>query len=628
MILDHMRGRASVFKNRFIVQLFRSIYQPAQRSLLLRPVQRGVLGHLAVEADVEQQAEPGGGECLEQARVRAAHLVAVQVGEGILADLLEQLLVVDRADEFDAGVAPESRAPLQLVEEPLVDSRDEGEGPPRAGRHELADHRLVVVLGDEAAHGEVVAVRLQAVLLEPSREGGVVVGELGGGRVGAVGDVGGLGREARVLVPDVLLDGPAVADEQVGVLHHARLGELPVPAHRRAPLRAHPFVAVRVDEQGPAHPAYPAGEAPDEGAYPAGEHVEDGLLGAGALGVADRPPKRVEVVGDRPRGPYRAPADAEAVGAVVLVLGLLRHLVDGAGNVVPDAVRRPVLGELLHERLEAPVTGRDALASDDVDVLDPVAHLARPLAVEHRDCCLRYHPQVRREGALLDVGEVHGDHVVERRVAAAPHLPVAGEAGLHGQAAHGALVVLGDLGGQRRARADAGELACEAVEELRELVDRVLADELPDARDARVVLDLEERAVGLVQVGELRQALVGVLVHGAELVHVEGADLPVATDAADALLGVQGVARALETDGDAQDDRGDQEQGDSGEREGDVEGALDEAVGEAAVGALGDGDGPLGLGDQLGGEERHVGSGHRLRIPEGFARLYITALIE
>ena len=39
------------------------------------------------------------------------------------------------------------------------------------------------------------------------------------------------------------------------------------------------------------------------------------------------------------------------------------------------------------------------------------------------------------------------------------------------------------------------------------------------------------------------------------------------------------------------------------------------------------GDGPLGLGDQLGGQERHVGSGHRLRIPEGFARLYITALI-
>ena len=119
---------------------------------------------------------------------------------------------------------------------------------------------------------------------------------------------------------------------------------------------------------------------------------------------------------------------------------------------------------------------------------------ARPLAVEHRDYRLRYHPQVRREGALLDVGEVHGDHVVERRVAAAPHLPVAGEAGLDGQAAHGALVVLGDLGGQRRAGADAGELAHEAVEELGQLVDGVLADEAADARDARVVLDLEGKS--------------------------------------------------------------------------------------------------------------------------------------
>ena len=84
----------------------------------------------------------------------------------------------------------------------------------------------------------------------------------------------------------------------------------------------------------------------------------------------------------------------------------------------------------------------------------------------------RDHPEVHQERALLDVGEVHGHHVVEGGVAAAPHLPVAGEAGLDGQAAHGARVVLGDLGGERRARAHAGELAHEAVQELGELVDR------------------------------------------------------------------------------------------------------------------------------------------------------------
>lgn len=127
----------------------------------------------------------------------------------------------------------------------------------------------------------------------------------------------------------------------------------------------------------------------------------------------------------------------------------------------------------------------------------------------------------------------------------------------------------------------------------------MLADELPDARDARVVLDLEERAVGLVQVGELRQALVGVLVHGAELVHVEGADLAVPADAADALLRVQGVARTLEADGGAQDDRGDQEDGDRDEREGDVEGALHEAVAPAPVGAGRRPDRALGLAREL-----------------------------
>ena len=57
--------------------------------------------------------------------------------------------------------------------------------------------------------------------------------------------------------------------------------------------------------------------------------------------------------------------------------------------------------------------------------------------------------------------EVEIDHIVEGRVAAAAHLPVACEAGLDGQAARGTLVVLGHLGGQRRARAHAGDGLCQ-----------------------------------------------------------------------------------------------------------------------------------------------------------------------
>ena len=115
----------------------------------------------------------------------------------------------------------------------------------------------------------------------------------------------------------------------------------------------------------------------------------------------------------------------------------------------------------------------------------------------------------------------------------------------------------------------------------------MLADEAAYARDAGVVLDLEERAVGLVELGELGEALVGVGGHGAELVHVEGRNLAVAADAADALLGVDGAARGLQADGDAEDDRGDEERRDRARAEADVEGALREAVGQAALGGHG-----------------------------------------
>ncbi len=187
----------------------------------------------------------------------------------------------------------------------------------------------------------------------------------------------------------------------------------------------------------------------------------------------------------------------------------------------------------------------------------------------------------------------------------------------------------------------------------------MLADKAAYARDARVVLDLEQRAVGLVELCELRQALVGVLVHGAELVHVEGADLAAPPDALDALLGVDGAAWALNADGDAEDDRGDQQHRYRAQRERDVERPLHEAVAQPSFRRRRDGHGALGLRHQLGRQERHVGGGHRLgavcgsrrrragsfdslrslgmttrgvaplrtAFPDPCARLYITALI-
>ena len=74
---------------------------------------------------------------------------------------------------------------------------------------------------------------------------------------------------------------------------------------------------------------------------------------------------------------------------------------------------------------------------------------------------------------------------------------------------------------RERARADEAHLAAQDVQHLRDLVEREAAQERPDARDARVVLDLEERALGLVATLELRLLGLGVGAHRPELDHPE-----------------------------------------------------------------------------------------------------------
>lgn len=109
----------------------------------------------------------------------------------------------------------------------------------------------------------------------------------------------------------------------------------------------------------------------------------------------------------------------------------------------------------------------------------------------------------------------------------------------------------------------------------------MLTDEPADLGDARVVLHLEHGAGNLVLPLELGEALVGVLVHAAELPHAEGGQAAVAVGLANADLAVERVALALQADGGGQHQAGYGDDGQHAAAEQDVEDALDAAVGQA-----------------------------------------------
>ena len=199
----------------------------------------------------------------------------------------------------------------------------------------------------------------------------------------------------------------------------------------------------------------------------------------------------------------------------------------------------------------------------------------------HFDNRERHDLQVGGHAALGDVLQITSDHAVEVGVVVIGHLPPTGDAGLHGKALQVVLRVLCHLVGQRRARTDDGHLAQEHVEELRELVDGVLADELADLGDARVVPHLEHGAGDLVLLLELGEALVGVPVHAAELPHAEGGQAAVAVGLPHADLAVERVALALQADcrGEHQARHGDDGQNAAAEH--DVERALYGTVAQA-----------------------------------------------
>ena len=107
-------------------------------------------------------------------------------------------------------------------------------------------------------------------------------------------------------------------------------------------------------------------------------------------------------------------------------------------------------------------------------------------------------PQVERQRAVLDVPEVELDPLRPRQRGAAVDLGPAGDPGLDREAAALALGVLVDLGLDRRARPDDRHVAAQDVPEVRQLVERVAAQDRAGARDARVA-----RGDGQARAGEL-----------------------------------------------------------------------------------------------------------------------------
>src|SRR5947209_1768167 len=114
---------------------------------------------------------------------------------------------------------------------------------------------------------------------------------------------------------------------------------------------------------------------------------------------------------------------------------------------------------------------------------------------------------VEPDRPVLEVVEVETYEVVEAEVDAAGDLPKAGHSREDEVALPMPVVELDVVAQRQRARADERHLAAKHVEDLRQLVDRVPAQEAPDPRHTGVVLDLEERTRGLVDRLESRLPL-------------------------------------------------------------------------------------------------------------------------
>ena len=175
MLADPGLGCPRIACDLLIRQVLRVFDERRERAGRLGPVKSGLLPYLTVEPHIVEQVQLRTSECFEQARIGAAHLVSVDVGEGIFPDLHQEFSVVNGSREDDPGVRLKVKLILQRLHELFVFRRDDRKLLRGSGRHEFAQHDLEIVLRHKAADDEEVLSRLESPLPEPGLKGRVAV---------------------------------------------------------------------------------------------------------------------------------------------------------------------------------------------------------------------------------------------------------------------------------------------------------------------------------------------------------------------------------------------------------------------------------------------------------------------
>ena len=304
----------------------------------------------------------------------------VEISVGLLADFHEQFLVIHGAHELDSRILVEPGLFLEFVEERFVHVGYECKVLGRLAQHELADHGLVVVLGNKATHHQVVFLGLQALFGEPIRKLLIVVGQA------ATADFGTVGNERRLRVilgvafADVFFDVLAVTYEQVGMLDHVLFGILPVLAHGQGPLGTQPFVTVGIHIELAAQLVDLLLELPRKRADSAGQAIHDGVLNLVFLDVGDALLDGQDIVSDGRRRTDFRDLHLEAAGVVILELAvffsLARHMVLEAGVVLV------IFGQLIDESLVSAVRPGDTLAAYYENMLNVCHKFRFPVGCE------------------------------------------------------------------------------------------------------------------------------------------------------------------------------------------------------------------------------------------------------
>ena len=177
--------------------------------------------------------------------------MTMEISKGILTNVLEQFLVIDRSDKFNTRILVKTSFLTQLVVKfVFFNIGNEYKVLVRVRCHKATNHSLIVIFRHKTSYNKVIIIFNDTLFKIPCANLIINLSQSRFSCICPIGNVGCLRTIFRIILLNIRFNVFTITNQKICMFNHELLRNFPIFTNWKTPFRTKPFMTIWVNHKG------------------------------------------------------------------------------------------------------------------------------------------------------------------------------------------------------------------------------------------------------------------------------------------------------------------------------------------------------------------------------------------